>query len=155
MKEQILANLMETFKTAVRFVIDDNWKSNFSIMLKLNRGDPTRPKKECSKSNAPTAAKPLWFPSSLQQVSQFTAKLVSRSTWPNSQKMVVQTSVLTRNKPGPDEEITGMEEKRKNPPASSNGCSAHSKASPFQAEDRLPGSVPLLLRLPVTILYYC
>jgi hypothetical protein len=98
---------------------------NFSIMLKANRGEPTRPKNECSKSNAPIAAKPLWCPSSLQQASQFTAERVFRSTWSSDQKMGVQTPVLTRNKPGPDEETTGMEEKRRNLPASSSGCSAH------------------------------
>jgi len=104
---------------------------NFSIMLKPNRGEPTRPKNECSKSNVPIAAKPLWCPSSLQQASQFTAERASRSTRSSDQKMAVQTSVLTRNKPGPDEETTGTEEKRKNPPASSNGSSANLKQALF------------------------
>ena len=79
----------ETFKCVGSFVIDDNWKFTFSISAKANRGDSTCSKKECLKSNVPTAAKLPWCLSSLQQASRFTVRHASRNTRLSSPKMAI------------------------------------------------------------------
>ena len=112
--------LMETFKSDVGFVTADNWKFTFfNYCPKANRGDCTRCKKEHTKSNARTAAKPPQCPSSPNQANQSTAEPASQNTHSNKQKPSQETSVSTRNKHGHDEETTEKKERKKSPLASS------------------------------------
>ena len=65
-----------------------------------NRGDFTRPKKECLRSNALNAAEKPQFLSSQKPTDPFTAKLASLNAVHTEQKSLNQTSVFTRRTHG-------------------------------------------------------
>jgi hypothetical protein len=122
--------LMETFMSYVVAGIGDNWKSiSFNYCPKANRGDCTRSRKECMKSNARTAANLLLCPSSLNQANQSTVDHASQNTRSGKQKPSQVTSGSTRNRHGHDEETTEKKGKKKSPLASSTSPSARISVS--------------------------
>lgn len=102
--------------------------ANLQFQLTANRGDCTRPKEECLRSNALTAAGLPRCLSSLRLASQFTVVRVSQSTCLSSEKVSVRAPVLTRSKRGHDGETAGMGERRKRQLTFSNSDSPFSSS---------------------------
>jgi hypothetical protein len=86
--------------------------ANFQFQFKANRGDSIYSRNECLRQNVLIAAKQPWCLSSPQQASQSTAKHASQNTCLHNQEALLRASVLTQDKHGHGEEITGKEEKR-------------------------------------------